>query len=37
VLDDRRVIVKIPNAGHLIGLEQPDAYVEAVVRWAKRD
>lgn len=29
-------VVKVPKAGHLIGLEQPDAYAEAVVRWAKR-
>lgn len=29
-------VVKVPNAGHLIGLEQPDAYAAAVVHWAKR-
>lgn len=29
-------VVKIPNAGHLIGLERPEPYAEALVRWGLR-
>jgi pimeloyl-ACP methyl ester carboxylesterase len=28
-------LVKIPRAGHLIGLERPEPYAEAVVRWGR--
>jgi pimeloyl-ACP methyl ester carboxylesterase len=28
-------VVKIPNSGHAIGLESPEPYAEAVVRWGK--
>ena len=29
-------VVKIPNAGHLIGLEKPEPYAEAVIRWGQQ-
>jgi pimeloyl-ACP methyl ester carboxylesterase len=28
-------VMKIPNTGHLIGLESPQPYAEAVLRWGK--
>jgi len=28
-------VVKIPNAGHLIGLESPEPYAEALLRWGR--
>ena len=32
----RRTILEIvPEAGHLIGLERPEPYVEALVRWGR--
>ena len=29
-------LVTIPNAGHLVGLERPEPYAEAIVRWGQR-
>jgi len=29
-------VVKIPNAGHLIGLEKPEPYAEALIRWGQK-
>ncbi|MEK6322823.1 MAG: alpha/beta hydrolase [Acidobacteriota bacterium] len=28
-------VVKIPNAGHLVGLEAPEPYAEALLRWGQ--
>jgi len=29
-------VVKIPNAGHLIGIEKPEPYAEALIRWGQK-
>jgi pimeloyl-ACP methyl ester carboxylesterase len=29
-------VVKIANAGHLIGLERPEPYAEALIRWGRK-
>jgi pimeloyl-ACP methyl ester carboxylesterase len=28
-------VVKIPNAGHLVGLERPEPYAKALIDWGK--
>jgi pimeloyl-ACP methyl ester carboxylesterase len=29
-------VVKIPNAGHLVGLESPGPYADALLRWGQQ-
>ena len=29
-------VVKIPNAGHLIGIEKPEPYADALIRWGQK-